>query len=318
MISFILIGRNEARNIERCIVSVLETINVNKLTDAEIFYIDSNSTDGTVAIVQKYPQVIIYKITMGWNAAVARNIGAKHAKGDILFFIDGDMAINPQFIPAVMDGQSLRYDFVTGSLYEYQYDAKGNTVASLWRTQPCKPAERIYFTGGVFVILKRVWEKVGGMDERMRKAQDGDLCMKLYRTGVKVYRVETKMANHYTIPYLHTHRLWSTLVNGDVLYAKSVLYRRYISALPTVRRLMTHDYTAVALLLTTMASALCRSYVLLPAYPLLIVMKVAKQRHISLVNRLQLMPYYILRDVMVMFGIFFFYPRKPNFEYITL
>ena len=49
---------------------------------------------------KNFNEVKIYIITGKFNAAIARNIGAKEAKGDV-FFIDGDMEILPDFLPLV-------------------------------------------------------------------------------------------------------------------------------------------------------------------------------------------------------------------------
>lgn len=317
MISFIVIGRNEARNIGRCIVSLIETINVNKLKDAEILYVDSNSGDGTVSIVQKYAQVIIYKITKGWNLPVARNIGANHAKGDILFFIDGDMALEPSFVRAAISDGALKCDFVTGALYEYQFNLRNDLVNQYWRTRSVVPVKRTYFTCGVFLIKKTVWRAVNGMDTRMKKGADIDLSMRLYHAGIALQEMQDKCADHYTISYLHRDRLWSTLFNGDVLYAKSVVYRRYITTFPMLKMLLTSDYTAL-LLVASCILTLTVSPLVFIVYAAAILFKTVKQRGITFLNRLALIPYYLTRDLMVLGGILLFYPRKPNYEYIKL
>jgi len=57
---------------------------------------------------------------------VGRNVGAKHAKGDTLFFIDGDMELLPDFYNLVFepsDGEPI-YPFINGYLCHKFYDDK--------------------------------------------------------------------------------------------------------------------------------------------------------------------------------------------------
>jgi glycosyltransferase involved in cell wall biosynthesis len=122
MVSFIVIGKNEGWKLTKCLNSIYETIEYNNLQEAEIFYIDSKSTDDSIRRVKKFDSIRIFEITGECNAAIARNIGAKEANGDILFFIDGDMEINKEFLDCALSNGDLKYDYVTGHLYDYLYD----------------------------------------------------------------------------------------------------------------------------------------------------------------------------------------------------
>src|SRR6476661_3072924 len=115
MISFIIIGKNEEKNLTRCINRVIETINYNALAEYEIIYVDSNSTDNSIAVVERFPLVRILKVTGYCSVAIGRNVGAEEAKGDILYFLDADMEICPDFLTDILDEQqNLKYDLVSG------------------------------------------------------------------------------------------------------------------------------------------------------------------------------------------------------------
>ncbi|WP_432643754.1 glycosyltransferase, partial [Clostridium perfringens] len=49
-LSFVIIGKNEANNIEKCIFSIVNNCN---LKDYEIIFIDSNSSDNTLEILKR-------------------------------------------------------------------------------------------------------------------------------------------------------------------------------------------------------------------------------------------------------------------------
>jgi len=126
MISYIIIGRNEGWKLTKCLKSVFDTIEYNKLRDAEVIYVDSKSTDDSIERAKTFAKVKIFRITGVCNAAIARNIGAKEAKGNILFFIDGDMEIDKNFIKQAIVNNQLKHDCVTGHLDDYLYDINGN------------------------------------------------------------------------------------------------------------------------------------------------------------------------------------------------
>ena len=56
-----------------------------------MIYVDSDSRDDSIDIVNSFKNVEVYKISGKINAALARNIGAQKSRGNILVFIDGDM-----------------------------------------------------------------------------------------------------------------------------------------------------------------------------------------------------------------------------------
>lgn len=89
MISFIIIGYNVEKYIEKCINSVIK----QTYKDIEVIFVDDGSTDNTRKIVEgifnedkrcKY----IYQKNKGANAA--RITGYKNANGKYIAFIDGD------------------------------------------------------------------------------------------------------------------------------------------------------------------------------------------------------------------------------------
>ena len=101
MISFIVIGKNEGWRLTNCLDSILIFISNENITDFEIIYVDSNSTDDSIQRARAYRAVKVYLITGNCNSAIARNVGAQQAKYNILFFLDGDMELLPEFFEFV-------------------------------------------------------------------------------------------------------------------------------------------------------------------------------------------------------------------------
>ncbi|MFC4302247.1 glycosyltransferase [Cohnella boryungensis] len=78
-----IIVKNEERCIERCIRSLQEAVD-------EIVIVDSGSTDQTIQIIKKYPNIKL--IESNWNDSFAelRNISLAHVTSDWILIIDAD------------------------------------------------------------------------------------------------------------------------------------------------------------------------------------------------------------------------------------
>lgn len=78
-------------NEEKSIGDLLKKITKHKLLqNAEIIVIDDGSTDKSVEIVEKYPNVYLVKHRMNQGYGAAITTGIKHAKRDFLVWVDSD------------------------------------------------------------------------------------------------------------------------------------------------------------------------------------------------------------------------------------
>lgn len=97
MISVVMPVYNEEYNI----VGTLKALYSNTVLPDEVIMADGESTDRTVQLVrEKFPQVIIVDNPRR-NAASGRNVGIKHAKGDIIAFVDGDCIVAEDWIECI-------------------------------------------------------------------------------------------------------------------------------------------------------------------------------------------------------------------------
>ena len=90
MLSIIIPTLNE----EKYLPKILESIKKQSFKDYEIIVADFSSKDRTREIARKHK----CKIVNGGIPSVARNNGAKIARGDMLLFIDADCIINKSFL----------------------------------------------------------------------------------------------------------------------------------------------------------------------------------------------------------------------------
>src|SRR4029077_655651 len=87
-ISIIVPAYNNGEDLPECI----QGIKTSALPDTETIVVDDASTDGT-ALIPELMGVRILTLPINSGPAAARNYGARHARGEILFFVDADVAL---------------------------------------------------------------------------------------------------------------------------------------------------------------------------------------------------------------------------------
>ena len=302
MISFIIIGRNEGWKLNKCLVSVFQTIKQNTLSKYEVIYVDSKSTDDSLKRAKNFPELKIFQLTGDINAAIARNVGAKESKGDILFFIDGDMEIIPGFLPLVYsEEKGLIQDFVSGNWVNYFYDQSANFI-SKEKYQNAKQDSIEKVTGGLFLIKNNIWKDIHGMNPVFKKSQDIDLGLRLAKRNIFLLRKKETAAKHHTISYLDNNRMWKDLFSFNHLYGRSLLYRRHIFNKQIYSRLLRNDYTLLLLVGVSLLVVFMHSVIIFLLYFLAVL-----YRGKFIFSRFA---YLIIRDLSVLLGLFLFWPKK--------
>lgn len=318
MISFIIIGRNEGWKITCCIQSVIETVNSCNLKSYEIIYVDSNSTDDSVERVKQFKNVKIFILSNIFNAAIARNVGFKESRGEVLYFIDGDMEISSKFLPLVYNQtEGLKYNFVSGQLKNFNYDQNGKFINNSWQYSEVIFKDKYYSTtGGIFLIKRKLWLEVGGMDIRFKRGQELELALRLARKGYKILRKSEIIANHHTISYIHHSRMWKTLFSGDTSYSNSFLLRKHYLNSAVYFKIAKQYYTLISFLFLLGASLITRNFFILFIYFFVIGLKTIRAKPSGFIKFVELFLFYIVRDFI--FLLYLFVPiKKINTEDIS-
>lgn len=308
LISFIVIGRNEEKNLKRCFNSIVRTIEYTNITDSEIIYVDSNSTDKSINIALSYPNLKVIRLTDKYNAAIGRNIGVKESSGDILYFIDGDMEIIPTFLDCVLtDDFKLIYDFVSGVHIAVNYDSEGNFLGKKkYGKGNLNKDEYFSETGGVFMIKRNIWHSVNGMKNKFKKSQDIDLAMRLAKNGVLLLRKKEIMNKHHTIPYENKNRMWKTLFSTYLFYSNGLLIREHLFNKYLYRRLIKQNSTFIILILSLLGSLLFNTIFILGFYFLAVVFRSLMRKG----NTIELIPFLVIKDLITFFSILLFFPKN--------
>jgi len=89
MISVIIALYNAEKVIGRC----LESVYASLYKDYEVIVVDDCSTDKSYEVAKKFPCKLI-RLDKNSGPAHARNVGVRHSRGAILFFIDSDTELD--------------------------------------------------------------------------------------------------------------------------------------------------------------------------------------------------------------------------------
>ena len=85
------------------LLKVLGTHERSRTTPFEILYIDDGSTDGSSALMDnlaaQYQQIRVLHFDRNYGKTAALDAGFKHAGGDLILTMDGDLQLDPADIP---------------------------------------------------------------------------------------------------------------------------------------------------------------------------------------------------------------------------
>ncbi len=160
-----------AYNEEDEIVDCMESLGNKRYEDFEIIVVDDGSSDSTVKVIKSLitghhpPITMLRQKHLGPGAA--RNLGAKHAKGEILVLVDADMTFAPDFIKKLVD--PIVKAKAKGTFSKEEYIGNWDNIwARCWNINqnwPDKKRHPINYPDEdkVFrAILKSEFDKVGG------------------------------------------------------------------------------------------------------------------------------------------------------------
>lgn len=317
MISFIVIGKNEGWKLKLCFDSILNVVRQDEINDYEVIYVDSRSSDNSIELAKTYPNTRVFLIIGECNAGVGRNIGAQEALGDILFFIDGDMELQPNFLKNVLcdNEKKLVYPFISGLHLDMIYDTSWRFRDSHLENHPSCDVKWMITTGGLFMIERQYWEELGGIDTRLRANEDYDFGLRMSEREIKLCRKCQILVKHHTTPY----NLRSTYVTWTK-YSAVVLRKHWRNLEYWKRLLIPAQYTAFSLVICMMTIIMGISVYpsiwwigSLLGYALVLFRKAKNQNEISVIRMMGLI---MKRDIVFLTSILFFWPKPIELKYV--
>ncbi len=197
-IGVVAIGRNEGDRLVRCLNSLIA-----QMPDGvPIVYVDSGSTDGSVAFAESIGvEVVKLDLIVPFTMARGRNAGFQQLIAQIpdlkyVQFIDGDCELVAGWVEvaiAKLEGDSTlaivcgrrRERFPEQSVYNRLADMEWNT--------PVGEAEAC---GGDALMRVEAIRAVGGYNEVLIAGEEPEMCVRLRKLGWKIERIEAEMTLH--------------------------------------------------------------------------------------------------------------------------
>jgi GT2 family glycosyltransferase len=194
-VSAVIIGRNEGNRLVRC----LESLSGKAI---QLVYVDSGSTDDSVAVASSMGAVIIaLDMTKPFTAARARNEGFEHMKRlypetEFVQFVDGDCEIVDEWLDnsvafldqhpevAAVCGRR-RERFPEKTIYNMLCDMEWNTPVG--ETKAC---------GGDVLMRVDAFDSVHGFLPGLIAGEEPELCVRLRAAGWKIWRLDEEMTLH--------------------------------------------------------------------------------------------------------------------------
>jgi GT2 family glycosyltransferase len=181
LVSVLIIVRNVGNSISSCLSSLL----AQTFKNFEIVIVDDLSNDGTKEKISAFnDNRIRYFVNNKFlGRSQSRNKTVELAKGNYLFFTDGDCCVHKKWIKEGM--KYLKNSDVAG--------VEGKTIYVSEKYQPTRSDFVVenHSSGGYMtcnIAYKRaIIEKIGGFDERLAHLEDRDLALRAIKHGQIVF-----------------------------------------------------------------------------------------------------------------------------------
>jgi len=214
-ISVIVPVRNGSAHLPRC----LEALSRSDYAEFEVIVVDDCSSDATPQIAERYgARYVLTPRQMG--PAGARNLGARHAQGEILAFVDADVIAPPEVLRLIAEDfcDNPELAAVFGS---YDEEPTWPTFVSQYKNlmhyyvHQTSSENASTFWAGCGAMRKSIFEELGGFDAARYPApsiEDIALGLELAQRGCRIRldkRIKVKHLKRWTVP---------NLLRADIFY----------------------------------------------------------------------------------------------------
>jgi glycosyltransferase involved in cell wall biosynthesis len=170
--------------IERC----LESLSSQETGFSyEIIVVDSSPDDYVNNVINKFPKVNFIKLKNKTYAGIARNTGAKEARGELLIFVDDDIIAPAHWLEGVIKYYRSGHDVFTGSIDLWNRKKAGILEKLEWfyEQSEFKPSmkngEKWCLPSGTLAVKKELFREEKFTN--MQRSQDIDFTVRLRKKG---------------------------------------------------------------------------------------------------------------------------------------
>lgn len=310
-----VVARNGLPYLRHCLTSLPALADC--ATEVEFILVDSASSDGTLdamlAFARDRRDTRVYAMEGKVNAAAARNVILRHAQPGALFLVDGDVAVNRDFVVAALrEFENRTCEVVFGQLPEILYDRAAQPIGhnpDRYRVTTRAYARLIH---GVVMLGPPVLEDGVAYDEAQRRSHDLELGIRLAER-FRILTLPVVMGTHHTVSYYAPSRV-GDFYGQAYLRPMGRLLRRHLAwpwRLWSLRRLLSGHALGFSLQLLLLTAMLLQSGAMTAIAGGLIGLDVARfawqgRRHEYLPNR-------IVAPWQILYG--FVFPENEKLSY---
>lgn len=231
-IGVVVIGRNEGERLRRCLESIDTAM-------AAVIYVDSGSTDGSVALAKsRQVEIVELDLSTPFSAARARNEGfahliQNHPSVQFVQFVDGDCVLANAWLEAAAQTLLQQQDCaaVVGHLQELNPGASlYNRLCALEWKSPAGEMTNYGALGGISMVRAEVFQQLAGFNPEVIAGEDSELGVRMALAGFKVIKIDHAMAVH-DANMLHFSQWWKRAVRGG----HAIGQRAYLNGQSAVR-----------------------------------------------------------------------------------
>lgn len=197
-VSVIIPVHNGGDSFRRCLSSLARAAPA----PCEIIVVADGDSDGSWRLAEEFGAKVL-KLPRCGGPAWARNVGARTARGDILFFVDADVAIYPDTIARVANIFENQPDIDT-LIGSYDDEPGASNFLSQYKnlfhhyTHQIASEEASTFWGACGAIRREVFLLLNGFDDSYRKPciEDIELGYRLKRAGYRIRLCKDLQVKH--------------------------------------------------------------------------------------------------------------------------
>jgi glycosyltransferase involved in cell wall biosynthesis len=214
LISIVTVVYNNSKSLDQCLRSVCSQTYQN----IEHIIIDGGSTDGTLAIIERYSGSLAYYVSEPDSGIYnAMNKGLSLARGDYILILNSDEYLQPEAIASALDESSKSPDIIVLPQRKLRADLTSLGLFGLRFFD-----ERVYLRmpfPHLSLIASRLYNKIGFYDESYKLIADWAFVATAYQQGAKISVAET---DTYLATY---HRTGASAAGNDFshpIYAEQI------------------------------------------------------------------------------------------------
>ena len=219
--SFIIPAYNEEKFLKKTVESLRESIAGAKIiSSGEIIVVDNCSTDRTAEIAKNIGVNLVNEPVR--QISRARNAGARHAKGDILFFVDADTSIEVEHLTLACEEILKEKAYGGGALIQFDdHQDKfflGVLIPAFWNWV----SKTFRMAAGSFLFCRKEdFEEIKGFPETMYAGEELAFVRKLKKLNRKSDQ-KFKILN--CAPVITSSRKLSWYGNGQIVLYLFLLF----------------------------------------------------------------------------------------------